>query len=115
MRILEKGLVFGILIALILKFSLVPGGDTLTLWTILILACIYHPLGFLFFNQIRLRHILKKTAYASVTATDIILAVVTGLGLSIVCVGLLFKLLDLTGGNQMFSLWSVLSPTTFAE
>ena len=101
MKILEKILAFGILISLILKFSLISGGDVLTLWTTLILACIYYTFGFLFFNQIRLRHIFKKASYKDVSALKIIFAIVTGLGLSIISLGSLFKLLNLSGADEM--------------
>lgn len=113
MKILEKILAFGIVTALILKFTLIPGGDTLTLWTILLLACLYYPLGFLFFNQIRLRHIFKKDVYKNLTALKIVFAAVAGLGLSIVCIGILFKLLQLTGADQMLLMGLVLSIIVF--
>jgi hypothetical protein len=101
MKTLERILAIGILIALILKFSLVPGGDTLTLWTMMLLACIYYPLGFLFFNHIKLRSMFKSTSYKNVTISKIVFSVVTGLGLSIIVVGSLFKLLNFPGANTM--------------
>jgi hypothetical protein len=101
MRVLEKILTVVILLALIMKFNLISGGDVIALWTMLILACLYYPFGFLFFNQIRLRHIFKKVAYKNVTASRIILAIATGLGLSTIVVGLLFKLLNFSGANGM--------------
>jgi hypothetical protein len=104
MKILEKTLACAILLSLILKFSLVSGGDTLMLWTITILACIYYPLGFLFFNQIRLRNVFKKDSYKHLSAPKIIFAIVTGIGLSIICIGSLFKLLDFPGANQMLTI-----------
>jgi hypothetical protein len=101
MKMTEKILVVAIFIALILKFSLIPGGDLLLLWATTILSCIYYPFGFLFFNQIRLRSIFKKASYQGVTGQKIFFAVVAGLGLSIICIGSLFKLLSLTGSNEM--------------
>ena len=109
MKIFEKILAIAIVISLILKFSLIPGGDILTLWTTLILACIYYPFGFLFFNEIRLRHIFKKAAYKNVTVKKIIFGVLTGLGLSIICVGTIFKFLLLTGGDQMLLLGLIIT------
>jgi hypothetical protein len=101
MKILEKSLAVAIAIALLMKFSLISGGEILTLWAMLTLSCLYYPLGFLFFNQIRLRHIFKKDAYQNVTAARIILAVVTGIGLSTMIVGSLFKLLTFPGADNM--------------
>jgi hypothetical protein len=85
----------------VLKFSLIPGGDAMGLLAMMTLAGIYYPLGFLFFNQIRLRDIFKKTAYKDVTAVSVILAVAVGAGLSTVVVGSSFKILDFTGANAM--------------
>lgn len=104
MKNLEKILAIGVLISLILKFSLVSGGDTLALLAVTILAGLYYPLGFLFLNQIRLRHVFKKDSYKNVSALKIILAVVSGLALAIVCIGSLFKLLYLTGANEMLTI-----------
>jgi hypothetical protein len=101
MKILERILAIGIVLALIMKFSLTPGGDIIAFWTMLVLACLYYPLGFLFLNQIRLRHIFKKVAYKNVTALRIILAIVTGIGLSTIVVGSLFKLLNYVGADAM--------------
>ena len=112
MRTLEKILALGILTGLILKFSLISGGDILTLWTTLLLACLYYPLGFLFFNQIRLRHVFKKTAYKDLSALKVIFAIVTGIGLSVICVGSLFKLLSLTGADQMLTIGLVITVIT---
>ncbi len=112
MRILEKILALGILAGLVLKFSLISGGDILTLWSTLLLACIYYPFGFLFFNQIRLRHVFKKIAYNDISALQVIFAIVTGIGLSVICVGSLFKLLSLTGANQMLTIGFVVTVIT---
>lgn len=114
MKIVEKILVLGILTGLITKFSLIPGGDILILWSTLLLGCIYYPLGFLFFNQIRLRHVFKKDAYKDVSAMDVVLAIVTGIGLSVICVGSLFKLLSLTGADQMLIIGLAINVITFA-
>lgn len=114
MKLFEKILLVGILIGIITKFSLIPGGDILILWPTLLLACIYYPLGFLFFNQIRLRHVFKRDAYKHVSAVDVIFAIVTGIGLSIICVGSLFKLLSLTGADQMLRIGIAINVITFA-
>jgi len=101
MKILERILAIGIVVALVLKFSLIPGGDIIAFSMMLVLACLYYPLGFLFFNQIRLRDIFRKVAYQDVTALRIILAIVTGLGLSTIVVGSLYKLLNYAGADAM--------------
>ena len=101
MKILEKFLAFSIPISLVLKFNLIPGGTTLTFWSIGILAGIYYPLGFFLFSGIRLRRIFKKDSYERLSLTKIITSIVTGLGLSIILIGSLFKFLNLAGGDKM--------------
>lgn len=101
MRLLEKVLAVGILIALILKFNMFLRGDIFILWSILLVTILYYPFGFLFLNQIRLRDIFKKAAYKDTNMFKIVIAFLAGLGLSIICVGSLFKLLHFRGANEM--------------
>ena len=110
MRLLEKILVAGVLISLILKFNMIPGGDISLMAFTMVLTVIYYPFGFLFFNQIRLRDVFKKAAYKSVTAFTLILAIVTGIGLSTTCIGSLFKLFHFSGANEMLTVGLI---TTF--
>jgi len=114
MKILERILALGIVLGLIMKFSLTPGGDVIVLLTMLTLSCVYYPLGFLFFNQIKLRYVFKAAAYKGVAATSIILAIVTGIGLSIIVIGSLFKFLHFMGGDQMLILGLVITAIVFA-
>ena len=101
MKHFEKILVVGIVLALILKFNQYEGSDLLLLWSLTILAGIYYPLGFLLFNQIRLRNIFKKSSYRDVSSGQIVVAVVAGLGLANVCIGVLFKLLVFPGSHNL--------------
>lgn len=101
MRLTEKILAIAFIIGIVLKFSLITIGEEIALFALLTLACIYYPLGFLFFNQIRLRHVFKKKAYENVTAGKIVIAVLVGIALSIICVGILFRILILPGGAEM--------------
>jgi hypothetical protein len=112
MKTLEKILTCGVVIALILKFSVIPGADTLLLWSTVILACLYYPLGFLLLNRIRLRDIFKKSAYQNVSGKEIGFAVWTGIGLSIICIGSLFKLLFLMGADDMLLIGCIMTAVT---
>lgn len=113
MRITERILIVAIFIAVILKFSLISGGNVLMLWSVTILSSIYYPFGFLFFNQIRLRNIFKKASYKGVTTQKIVFALIAGLGLSIICIGSLFKLLNLTGADQMLFIGVIITSVVF--
>jgi hypothetical protein len=85
-----------------MKFALVAGGDSILLLAMMTLASIYFPLGFLFFNQIRLRDVFKNSSsLKDVTASRAIFAIAAGIGLSTIVIGALFKLLNFTGANPM--------------
>ncbi len=92
MQKLEKILGLIIIVCLILKLLLIPYSGILLTVTLMTLAIIYYPLGFAFFNEIRLRKILKKESYRGINALRIIGAIGVGIGLSILCIGILFKL-----------------------
>jgi uncharacterized membrane protein len=92
MKYLEKILAILIPIFIFLKFMLVPISSVLLAISLILLALIYYPLGFAFFNNIRLRNIFKKESYKDVTALHIIGAIAIGMALSDICVGILFKI-----------------------
>lgn len=104
MNLLEKLLVILAVIGVILKFSFVLGGDELIFLSMSVLGCLYYLFSFLFFNRIPLRNIFKGDAYNGVSPWTIVTTAVCGLGLSIVCIGSLFKLLTLMGANQMLAI-----------
>ena len=92
MKRLEKILAILILIAFVLKLILVPFSGVLLTIFLLIIALIYYPFGFAFFNNIRLRNIFKKESYKGISVLHIIGAIVVGMALSVICVGILFKI-----------------------
>ncbi len=92
MQKLEKILGLIIIVSLILKLLLIPYSGILLTVTLMTLAFIYYPFGFAFFNEIRLRKIFKKESYKGISALRIIGAIAVGIGLSILCIGILFKL-----------------------
>jgi hypothetical protein len=102
MKIVEKIAAILSIIGLILMLSLIGGGAELMMVSLLTLGGIYFPLGFLLLNQISVLNYLKrKESFVSLTTTQIVLGVITGIALSIVCIGILFKLLTLPGANEM--------------
>jgi hypothetical protein len=101
MRLLEKFLAIALVISLSLKFSLISGGNYLTMLILSALSIVYFPLGFFLFNQIGFRQIFRQASYYGLSTLKILLPVITGLGLSIISIGSLFKFLDLPGGHQM--------------
>ena len=93
MKLTEKILYALVLIALIMKFCLVPGGGVLFVLTMSSISIIYFTFGFIFFNGIRFRKIFKKEAYAETTPWRLVGAVATGLCLSELVIGILYKFL----------------------
>ena len=99
MKILEKILGVLIILALIMKFSLIMGGSIVLVLSLLVISIIYYPLGFAFFNQIELKGIFKKVSYKGISALRIIGAICVGVSLATVCEGILFRLQRYPGGN----------------
>lgn len=104
MKLVEKILAIAAFTGLLLMFSLISGGTELFMLSLLSLSGIYFALGFLLFNQIRLRDVTKKETFANLTTIQIVFGVITGIVLSIICVGALFKFLKLPGSNEMLML-----------
>jgi len=101
MKLTEKIFAVAVVAGLLLTFSLIRGGPELFIISLLGLAGIYFALGFLLFNRIRLRDLTKKGLFENLTTIRIVFAVITGIALSIICVGALFKLMNLPGANEM--------------
>lgn len=99
MKKLEKILGFIAIAAFILKLIRVPGASMLLLLSISALSLIYYPLGFAFFNQVKLRHVFKKEAYKGVSALRILGAIGVGVSLSALLVGILFKVQFWSGAS----------------
>lgn len=99
MNKLEKIAAVVVLVALVLKLTLIPGGGILMVLSLSVLGFIYYPMGFALFNQIGFRQILKKDSYKGLSALRIMGAIGVGAALSVVCVGILFKLQHWTGSG----------------
>ena len=93
-------IIFGILsvVAIIMKLALVSGSGILMTLILTLLACFYFYLGFAFFNNIRLKKIFSKSSYYGISALRIIGSIGVGWGLSIMCCGILFKMMHWPGG-----------------
>ncbi len=97
MKLAEKIFIVLALIALLMKFNLVPGHSLLLLISLGGLASIYFYFGFLFFNGIRLRKIFKKESYLGISGLRLTFTIITGLGLSLLTIGILFKFMRWPG------------------
>jgi hypothetical protein len=91
MNKLEKTLVIVTLVALILKYLAVPGMSLFVVIGLLGLALLYFYFGFALFNGIGFKGIFKKESYIEISKYKIFAAVLVGVSLSMICIGLLFK------------------------
>ena len=67
-------------------------------------SVIYFYLGFALLNGIRLRKLFKKVSFSEIGTPRIIAAVILGICLSTLIIGMMFKLLFLPGANEMLSI-----------
>lgn len=97
--------ILGILavLAIALKFIGIPGSNILIILVLTFLSWSY-LLGFLLFNNIRLRQIFKKQSYSGISKKRLIGSVCLGILLSSIIMGSLFKLMFWPGGQLFFSL-----------
>ncbi len=100
MKKLEIILVIITLIALFMKYSLMPLGSSITSVTLILISLLYFPFGFAFLNKISLRKIFNKDAFKDVTSMRMIVSIGVGMSLSAIYIGILFKLNSWQGANS---------------
>lgn len=99
MKKFEKIIGFVLLTGLIFKFLFIPGGSFFFAFSSLIMATFYFYLGFAFYNQIPFKRIFNKAAYSEINTAKIILSIGFGIGLSNICIGILYKIQHWTGAR----------------
>ncbi|OQA87496.1 MAG: hypothetical protein BWY27_01043 [Bacteroidetes bacterium ADurb.Bin234] len=99
---LEK--IFGLLaiVAIVLKWNMLPGGNIMLLLSLSLLSLLYYGFGFALFNRIGFKQLVKKESYTGISMFMIIIAVITGIALSVICIGIPFKVLRLSGSKILF-------------
>ncbi len=103
MKRLEIILAFLAILGVTMMLLLIPGGSVLLSISLSILACIYNPLGIFYFNKIPIRRMFKKEYYEGISVLRLVGAAAGGIVLSILSVGMLFKLLQLPGSGVMLT------------
>jgi len=109
MRNTENILGLTFLAGLIMKFAFIPGAGMLITVSILSIAVMYYFLGFALFNQIPLNTIFNKDSYKGISKLRILGAVGTGIGISMICNGVLFKIQNWPSGLSTLDLGLVLT------
>jgi hypothetical protein len=103
MKLTEKILGVIAMIGVTLKFLVITGGGIITTFSLLLLAVIYFYLGFALFNNIRLRQVFKKISYKGITAARMYIVTGLSMSLSILVMGILFKLQAWEGSGLMLT------------
>ena len=100
MRIIEKALVLIAVFGLIVRLLGQPTGSIIMVMSLSSLSWLYVFLSFALLNGIKLRSLFKKGAFTCIPTWHKIGAVLSGIGLGIACIGILFKM-QAWGGAQI--------------
>jgi hypothetical protein len=106
MRIIEIILLCFLAVALGWFYSLAPGGAFSLMIVLTLLSTLYFAFGFVFFSKNGFRSAFKGGLKNTRPAT-IVFGVLTGMGLSVLLIGILFKLLLFPGANNMLTVGSI--------
>jgi hypothetical protein len=101
MKIIERLALSFSLIGLLMKVMIRTGANEMLMIGLTLLALLYLTFGFALFNNISFRSILQRSSYEHVSLGRILGAVGLGICLWINVTAILFKLLNLTGANEM--------------
>ncbi len=99
-------IIFGslLVISFILRLMLIPGGTFLSVVILSLLSLLYLIFSFIIFNPVKSDNLLKQESYSNIGRFKIINSVVFGLGLSILCIGILYKLQGWPGPNNTITI-----------
>ncbi|MEQ9097489.1 MAG: hypothetical protein RJQ09_11625 [Cyclobacteriaceae bacterium] len=101
MKRIEQATVGMSIIGVLMKLFLFEEGNTVLGLSLTFLAIIYYPLGFFYFNSVPIAKIFDRKSYKEITILKGIGAFGAGVIFAILCVGVLFKLLQLPGASEM--------------
>ncbi len=107
MRIAE--IIIGIIavILIIMNLLTIPGGSVGVVLLFSFLSFFYYILSFALLNGIRLRNIFKADSYKGIRSIQIILSILTGFALSIMLLGILFKI-EFYPGEKIMMLYGLI-------
>lgn len=114
MKRLERIVGLIAVIGIVFKLLHFPGGSLLTVLSFAVLSLFYFLLGFLLFNGVRLRDVDRTDALKNIGTQQIILTVVLSIALSMVLIGVLFKIQLWPGGTLQLSLGLFVTAVTLA-
>ncbi len=107
MRIFEKSLVLLAVIGVAMNLLLIPGGTFFTMLAVLVLSLFYIFFGFLLFNEIKLVKVFSASSYSAIPKYHILGAFLSGIVISIACIGALFGI-EIWAGSKIILLCCVI-------
>lgn len=96
---LEKILGVLAVIGIILQLAFIPGAGIVMVLSVTTLALLYYFLGFALFNRIGFKEIFKQESYNGISTQRIIGSIGAGWAISLICLGILFKLQHFPGSK----------------
>ncbi len=94
MKKLEIILIIGAIIGLLLALFNTPLDSLIVSVFLITLSCLYFTLGFALFNNIPLRKIFNADSYKGLGYWQILIAIGTGIAMSILTIGFMFSILS---------------------
>lgn len=98
MQKIEISLWVALVLGLLLKLLHLPGYSIFIVFPLLLLSTIYFLFSFFLFNKITFKGIFKLESY-KLPVVKLLHAFISGIGLSILMIGILYKLMHYNGGN----------------
>ncbi len=92
-----------VVIGFILMLLHIGFGSILIFTGMMVLAFIYFPMGFAFFNLVRLKDSFKKESYQEVNTKRFVGAIVVGFGLGLIVIGSMIKLMLWPNGSLILA------------
>lgn len=104
-----------IIVGFLLRLLHVDFGGAIMFIGLVVLAFVYFPMGFAFFNLVRLKDSHKKESYNEVNTKRFYGAIVVGLALALVIVGSMFQLLLWPGGTLILEFGLAFTALAFID
>jgi len=102
-------LIIGAVIGLLLALFNTPLDSLIVSVFYITLSCLYFILGFALFNNIPLRKIFNTDSYKGIGPWRILIAIVTGLALSILTTGFMYSILNYPMAKTLLAVGIVLA------
>lgn len=99
MKKIELFVAANIVLAIILKLQIVPGANTFTYVSLIVLAILYFPFGIAQLHGVPFKEALKRSSYKNIPLQQRLIALIAGFGLSCAVIGSMLKLQLIDDGN----------------